>query len=94
MESFFKTILEKANGEWLRNDPQHYLEVVKGDINLEFFSELAPIDWRFIARYAQTMCRALELGFAGMFDMRIVAPNGVVVYIHLRIRQALAAAAA
>lgn len=40
------------------------------------------------------MRRATELGFAGMFDMRIITPTGVVVFVHLRVRQAMVAAAA
>lgn len=94
IETFFQSISEKANGEWLSQDPQHYLEIMKGDLKIEFYSELLPITWSFIADFANTMLRALELGFVSMFDMRIVAPTGMVVYIHLRIRQALAATAA
>ena len=94
IENFFQSISEKANGEWLSRDPQNYLEITKGDLKLEFYSELLPINWSFIADFANTMLHALELGFVSMFDMRIVAPNGMAVYIHLRVRQALAATAA
>lgn len=94
IETFFQAIIDKANGEWLTQDPQHYLEVVKGGLAIEFYSELQPISWSFIAQYADTMLRALELGFVGMFDMRIVAPIGTMVYIHFRVRQPLAATAA
>ena len=94
IEEFFTVIVERANGEWLNQNPQHYFKVVKGGLMIEFYSELAPVSWPFIARYAASMRRALDLGFVGMFDMRIVDPSGVVVHIHLRVLQALLAAAA
>ena len=92
--SFFEAISQNAKGVWLNRGLQHYLEVEKGALEIEFYSELQPITWFFIARFADTMRRATELGFVGMFDMRIITPTGVVVYVHLRVRQALAAAAA
>ena len=94
IEGLFQAIYVNANGAWQDQGPQHYLEVLKGDLQVEFFSELQPISWAFIAGFADTMTRALERGFITMFDMRIVAPTGVVVYVHLRVKQALAAAAA
>lgn len=94
IEEFFNVIVERANGEWLNQDPQHYFKIVKGGLMIEFYSELVPITWPFIARYAGAMRRAVDMGFAGMFDMRIVDPAGVVVYVHLRVRQALLAASA
>lgn len=94
IETFFQSISEKANGEWLSKDPQHYLEVVKGDLKIEFYSELSPMTWSFIANFADYILHALELGLVSMFDIRIVAPSGIVIYVHLRVRQALAAAAA
>ena len=94
IENFFQTIIERANGEWLSQNPQHYLEIAKGDLKIEFYSELAPITWQFIAQYASIMCHALDLGFAAMFDMRLVTPTGMVLYVHLRVKQALAAIAA
>ena len=94
IEEFFNVIVERANGEWLNQNPQHYFKIMKGGLMIEFYSELVPVAWPFIAYYADAMRRALDLGFAGMFDMRIVDPAGVVVYVHLRVRQALLAAAA
>ena len=94
IEEFFNVIVERANGEWLNQNPQHYFKIVKGGLMIEFYSELVPVTWPFIARYAGAMRRAVDMGFAGMFDMRIVDPTGVVVYVHLRVRQALLAAAA
>lgn len=91
---FFGTIQEKANSVWQERGRQHYLQVVKGDLKIEFFSELQPIPWYLVAGFAKKMRGALDLGFTAMFDMRIVGPTGVVVYIHLRLRQALAAGAA
>ena len=94
IEEFLGKIQENANSVWQDRGPQHYLNVVKGDLKIEFFSELQPIPWHFVAGFADNMRRALDRGFATMFDMRIVGPTGVVVYVHLRVRQALAAAAA
>ena len=94
MEGLFQAIYENANGIWQDQGPQHYLEVLKGDLKIEFFSELQPMSWAFIAGFADTMSRALNRGFLSMFDMRVVAPTGVVVYVHLRVKQALAASAA
>ena len=94
IEGLFQAIYENANGAWQDQGPQHYLEVLDGDLKIEFFSELQPMSWAFIAGFADTMSRALDRGFISMFDMRIVAPSGVVVYVHLRVKQALAAAAA
>ena len=94
LESFFQAISENANGIWLNLGPQHYIELSKGELQIRFFSDALPITWMFVARFANTMRRAIGLGFVGMFDMRIVTPTGVVVYVHLRIRNALAAAAA
>lgn len=94
IEGLFQAIYENANGAWQDLGPQHYLEVLKGELKIEFFSELQPISWAFVAGFADTMARALERGFVTMFDMRIVAPTGVVVYVHLRVKQALAASAA
>lgn len=91
---FFEIIHEKANSVWQERDPQHYLNVVKGDLKIEFYSELQPIPWHFVAGFADAMRRAIDRGFATMFDMRVVGPTGLVVYVHLRLRQALAAAAA
>lgn len=91
---FFETIQEKANSVWQERNPQHYLNVVKGDLKIEFFSQLRPIPWPFVAEFADTMCRAINRGFANMFDVRVVGPTGVVVYVHLRVRLALLAAGA
>ena len=94
IEEFFNAIVDRANGAWSEQNPQHYFKIVKGGLQIEFYSELVPVTWPFIARYAGAMRRALDLGFAGMFDMRIVDPTGVVVYVHLRVRHALLAAGA
>ena len=94
IEEFFNVMVERANGVWLDQNPQHYLKIVKGGLMIEFYSELVPVAWPFIATYADAMREALDRGFAGMFDMRIVDPTGVVVYVHLRVRQALLAATA
>ena len=94
IEEFLNVIVEKANGEWLNQNPQHYFKIMKGGLHIEFYSEAVPISWPFIARYADAIRQSLDLGFVGMFDMRVIDPTGVVVYIHLRVRQALAAAAA
>ena len=94
LEGLFQAIYDHANGAWQDQGPQHYLEVLEGDLGIEFFSELQPMSWAFIAGFAETMSHALDRGFISMFDMRIVAPSGVVVYVHLRVKRALVAAAA
>lgn len=94
IKNFFETISERAKGEWLSNNPQQYLQVVKGDLKLDFFSELEPISWAIVAEVAERLRRSLDLGLMGMFDMRLIAPTGTIIYVHLRVGNALAAGAA
>ena len=93
IEGFFSTIVESANGVWLNEAPRHYLQVFKGDLNFELFSESQPVSWQFVASLADTIRQALENGMSGMFDMRIISSTGVVVYVHLRVKQAFRAGA-
>lgn len=57
--SFFETISEQAKGAWLDRGPQHYLEVEKGALEIEFYSALQPLAG-FSLQDSQTLCVVLQ----------------------------------
>lgn len=92
LEHFLQTVLDRAEGIWLSDEPVKAFTVELGILVLEVICEI-PIPWGFIGWVAETLLHRVSLGFVGTFKA-MVEHISTRKMVHINLKRIADAAAA
>ena len=74
LEHLYDAVSESVLKEWRFLDPLHSFSVRRGRFELRFDCEESPIAWQMVSFVAGLMADEAEIGWAGMYQIRLYNP--------------------
>lgn len=84
LEHFLETVMNRAEGIWVSNEPVRAFTVEIGMLVMEVTCEI-PLPWGFVGWVAEKLLHRVSLGFVGTFKAMVEhMPSSKMVHVNLR----------